>query len=172
MATNRIPQSPAAGAAAWPEPDPQIEALGLAETAREAAYELKKAHPSVKFTSGRRSIEDQARAMAANVARSRKWIQDTYVESTLRTMCQKWIDDNPGKTTQQEIAEGLLSVLNTATTEQLNRFSKHLSGEAFDVQPVDDAKDAEKIKGTIRRLKGLNKFLEKEGGLVRWHAQF
>jgi len=48
--------------------------------------------------------------------------------------------------------------------------SKHLSGEAFDVQPVD--KDAEAIKKTIRGLTGLDKFFDTEGGLVRWHAQF
>ena len=33
-------------------------------------------------------------------------------------------------------------------------------------------KDAEAIKKTIRGLDGLDKFLDKEGGLVRWHAQF
>jgi hypothetical protein len=52
----------------------------------------------------------------------------------------------------------------------VSQISKHLSGEAFDVQPVK--KDASKIKKTIRGLKGLTKFLDKEGGLVRWHAQF
>jgi hypothetical protein len=34
------------------------------------------------------------------------------------------------------------------------------------VQPVE--KDAEKIKKTIRSLPGLGKFLDVEGGLVRW----
>ena len=43
-------------------------------------------------------------------------------------------------------------------------------GEAFDVQPVD--KDADAIKKTIRGLDGLGKFLDSEGGLVRWHAEF
>jgi hypothetical protein len=53
---------------------------------------------------------------------------------------------------------------------ELSTLSKHLSGDAFDVQPVDT--DADAIKKTIRGLDGLDKFLEKEGGLVRWHAQF
>jgi hypothetical protein len=52
----------------------------------------------------------------------------------------------------------------------LAMLSKHLSGDAFDVQPVDT--DAAAIKKTIRGLKGLDRFLEKEGGLIRWHAQF
>src|SRR3989442_1021010 len=152
------------------ETDPEIEALDLAKTAREAAYALKKAHPSVEFTSGRRTKEDQARAMASNVVKNRKWIEQTYVSSALRTKCQQWVDNNPEKKTQEEIASGLLSVLNEATDADLGKFSKHLSGEAFDVQPVETG--AEAIKKTIRGLSGLDRFLETEGGLVRWHAQF
>lgn len=150
--------------------DPAIEALDLAATARTAAYALKKAHPAVEFTSGRRSKEDQARAMAGNVVDNRKWIEQTYASSTLRTRCQEWVDANTDKTTQAQIAAGLVSVFNTVTDADLGKFSKHLSGEAFDVQPVD--KDAEEIKKTIRSLVGLSKFLDTEGGLVRWHAQF
>ena len=88
----------------------------------------------------------------------------------MRTKCQKWVDDNPSKKTQAEIAEGLLSVLSEADDADLAKFSKHLSGEAFDVQPIDADGDA--IKKTIRGLAGLDKFLDSEGGLVRWHAQF
>ena len=161
---------PSAAADASSEKDPEIEALNLASIAREAAYALKKAHPSVTFTSGRRGKEDQARAMAGNVVKNRKWIEQTYASSTLRTKCQKWVDDNPSKKTQAEIAEGLLSVLSEADDADLAKFSKHLSGEAFDVQPIDADGDA--IKKTIRGLAGLDKFLDSAGGLVRWHAQF
>jgi len=153
-----------------PEKDAEIEALDLDETTRKAAYELKKAHPSIKFTSGRRSKEDQARAMASNVVKNRKWIEQTYADSGLRKKCQDWVNDNSDKKTQAEIADGLLSVFNDATDADLGKFSKHLSGSAFDVQPVD--KDAEAIKKTIRGLTGLDKFLDTEGGLTRWHAQF
>jgi len=150
--------------------DTEIEALNLATTARTAAYALKKAHPSIKFTSGRRDKKDQARAMANNVVKNRKWIEETYANSPLRKKCQDWVNNNPKKTTQAEITEGLLSVFNDATDDELGKFSKHLSGMAFDVQPV--TQDAEKIKATIRGLSRLDKFLDKEGGLVRWHAQF
>ena len=68
------------------------------------------------------------------------------------------------------MAAGLLSVLDAATDAQLGSFSRHLSGMAFDVQPV--TVDADAIKKSIRALAGLDKFLEMEGGLVRWHAQF
>jgi hypothetical protein len=156
--------------AASAEIDPQIEALHLRGSARSGAYALKKAHPSVKFTSGRRNKDDQARAMASNVVHNRKWIEETYISTTISKACQKWVDDTPDKKTQDEIAAGLLSVMNAATDADLGKLSKHLSGDAFDVQPVET--DADAIKKTIRGLSGLDKFLEKEGGLVRWHAQF
>jgi hypothetical protein len=152
------------------ENDPEIEALQLAPTARAAAYALKKAHPSIKFTSGRRDKEDQARAMASNVVNNRKWIEQTYLNSPLRNKCQDWVDNHPAKRTQAEIQQGLLSVFNTANDADLGRFSKHLSGMAFDIHPVTS--NAASIKKTIRHLSGLDKFIETEGGLVRWHAQF
>ena len=46
----------------------------------------------------------------------------------------------------------------------------HLSGDAFDVQPV--IPDSDDIMQTIRDLPGLRQFLEKEGHLIRWHAEF
>ena len=168
-ATAADPARVAASAAAA-DTDPVIEALDLRGNARSGAYALKKAHPSVKFTSGRRNKEDQARAMAGNVVHNRKWIEETYVSTTISKACQKWVDDNPDKKTQDEIAAGLLSVMNAASDADLGKLSKHLSGDAFDVQPVET--DADAIKKTIRGLSGLDKFLEKEGGLVRWHAQF
>ena len=170
LALTESPAPQAAGAADAPETDAQIEGLDLSATAKAAAYALKKAHPTVSFTSGRRDKADQARAMASNVVKNRKWIEETYAKSDLRKQCQDWVDANPDKKTQAGIAEGLLSVFNSASDADLGKFSKHLSGDAFDVQPVD--KDADAIKKTIRGLTGLDKFLDTEGGLVRWHAQF
>jgi hypothetical protein len=152
------------------ETDPEIEALDLRGAAHAAAYALKRAHPSVKFTSGRRGKADQARAMASNVVENRKWIEETYISNTASRACQKWVDDNPDKKTKEAIAAGLLSVMNALADADLAKLSKHLSGDAFDVQPVETNADA--IKKTIRGLEGLDKFLEREGGLVRWHAQF
>jgi hypothetical protein len=150
--------------------DPEIEALDLAPTAKKGAYALKKVHPSVIFTSGRRNKRDQARAMSENVVLNRKWIEQTYAKTTASDRCQRWVDDNPDKTTQQEVEAGLASVIDALPDGELARLSKHLSGDAFDVQPVTE--DAEKIKATIRSLPGLKVFLDMEGGLIRWHAQF
>ena len=150
--------------------DEAIEALDLAPVAKAAAYALKLQHPEVVFTSGRRDKFGQARAMASNVVRNRKWIVQTYKASDIRTACQRWVDDHPEATTRDQIQDGLLSVFNSVTDEQLGGLSKHLSGNAFDVQPVQHG--AEAIKAAIRGLKGLDLFLEREGGLERWHAQF
>jgi hypothetical protein len=150
--------------------DPAIEALQLAPVARAAAYALKRAHPSVTITSGRRSKQDQARAMASNVVQNRGWIRQTYLASALCTKCQAWVDAHPERTLRQEIEAGLLSVLERASDAELARFSFHLAGMAFDIEPVTAG--AEKIKTTIRQLTGLDKFLDTEGCLVRWHAQF
>jgi hypothetical protein len=153
------------------ENDPDIEALNLRGKAKKGAYALKKAHPSVTFTSGRRDADEQASAMAYNIVKdnNRNWIKETYKQSTIRDACQKWVDDNTDKTTKDDIAAGLLSVFKEHTDDQVARISKHISGDAFDVQPVET--DADAIKKSIRDLDGCE-FLEKEGGLVRWHAQF
>jgi hypothetical protein len=150
--------------------DPAIEALQLAPVARAAAYALKRAHPSVTFTSGRRSKQDQARAMASNVVQNRRWIMLTYLAGPLCNKCQDWVDAHPERTSRQEIQAGLVSVLERATDAELARFSCHLGGMAFDIQPV--TVDPDRIKATIRQLPDLDKFLDTEGGLVRWHAQF
>ena len=150
--------------------DPEIEALDLAPVAKAAAYALKQAQPSVRFTSGRRSLADQVRAMASNVVLDRGWIGTTYKDSPLCRRLQAWVDNHPQARTKDDIAAGLSSVLEAATQVEVGSFSKHLSGEAFDVQPA--VPDTQDIKSTIRGLDGLELFLEKEGQLVRWHAQF
>ena len=80
------------------------------------------------------------------------------------------MDNNPTQTTREQITQGLLQVFNAASNVELGKLSKHLSGMAFDVQAVD--RDAAAIKMTIRGLSGLGLFLDTEGGLMRWHAQF
>lgn len=163
-------QTPDAGAAA-DQTDAAIEGLDLSETAKKGAYALKKAHPSVSFTSGKRTIDEQASAMAANVVSDgRDWIKKTYSSSSAITALQKWVDDNPKATTQADIAAGLKGVFDGLSEAQRNTVSKHLTGEAFDVQPVET--DADMIKATMKGLPGATKFLEKEGNLVRWHVQF
>ncbi len=150
--------------------DPAIERLSLRSIARAAAYELKQQHPGVAFTSGRRDKAAQARAMAANCVGHPNWIAQTYAPNKASRACQQWVLNNPQATTAQEIAAGLLGTMNTLTDTELGQMSRHLSGDAFDVQPMEP--DHANIKSAIRALPGLRLFLDREGGLVRWHAEF
>src|SRR6185503_21125015 len=58
--------------------------LGLVDYAQEAADELQAEFPDVVFTSGRRTVSQQANAMAGNVVQNRNWIAETYVASQER----------------------------------------------------------------------------------------
>jgi hypothetical protein len=155
-----------------PELDPTIEALNLNETAKSAAYDLKAKHPGIVFTSGRRDKTEQARAMASNVVKNRKWIAQTYKPTPISAACQKWLDDNPLAKSGDAIEAGLLSVINQFGDSELRKLSKHLSGDAFDVQPV--TQNAAQITADMNALAEAigGKFLSKEGGLIRWHIQF
>lgn len=150
--------------------DDAIEKLNLNDTAREAAYLLKKQFPTLVFTSGRRDRATQARAMAANVAVKRTWITETYKSSSVKAACEEWLRDHPEATSKAAIQAGLEEVLEGFDDDELVCLSKHFSGGAFDIQPV--TANADKIKAAIRSLPGKPLFLEKEGGLIRWHVQY
>ena len=150
--------------------NPAIDKLDLAPAACRGAYLLKQVFPAVVFTSGKRGVADQARAMASNVVHNRLWIEQTYKYSPLRVRCQDWVNANPGKTSATDIAKGLLAVLQAAPPAELAAFSLHLAGMAFDVQPM--SQNAAAVKAKIHSLPGCTQFLDHEGGLVRWHAEF
>lgn len=147
------------------------EDLNLVDYAKAAADMLLQQHPDVMFTSGRRDIAEQASAMAGNVVLKRTYIRDTYRDTPQRAQLQKWVDDHPGAKNKQAITAGLLSVMNTWSDAQRTSISRHITGQAFDVMPVGGAA-GEEIKETIRSLPNLRQFLEKEAGMVRWHADF
>jgi hypothetical protein len=72
--------------------------------------------------------------------------------------------------TVEQISTGLKGVLDAMTDTERSKISKHLSGDAFDVQP--QTKDAVKLKADMAVLPGATKLLSEEGGLERWHVQF
>jgi hypothetical protein len=147
-----------------------LDSLDLADVARRAAEILLNHHPELVLTSGRRDSAAQASAMAGNVVRQRNWISLTYRDTPERRALQAWIDTNPQARTRPEIAAGLLQVMGSWSDAQKASLSRHFSGQAFDIRPV--AANAEAIKASIRALPNLRKFLEKEGDLVVWHADF
>ena len=152
--------------------DPAVDALDIQPKAAGVANALKTKFPAISFTSGKRDeVPDQASAMAGNVVSNRNWITETYLDKTLAAKLQKWLDDNPKETTKAAIAKGLEDTMSAWTDEEKGRLSAHHTGEAFDIQPQTDK--AAEIKAEAKSLAEAQggKFLEKEGGLVRWHVQ-
>jgi hypothetical protein len=146
-----------------------VDELQLKPIADQGARLLLQKHPNIEFTSGRRTIAQQAHAMAANIVSlpDRQFIGRTYLAGA---KLQEWVDAHPDAVTVDAITAGLLGVMNAMAEVDVLKISRHLTGRAFDVRPV--MQNAEAIKADIRALPGLNKFLEKEAGHVRWHAQF
>jgi hypothetical protein len=144
-----------------------IDELNLEPIARNAATILHEKFPQLEFTSGRRSIFQQAHAMANNVVLNRKWIGQTYLAGA---KLQTWVDQHPQAKTIDQVTAGLKEVMEAMAPVELTKISRHLTGRAFDVRPV--TVNAAAIRSFIKTLPGLHKFLDREGGLVRWHAQF
>jgi hypothetical protein len=146
-----------------------IDELDLVSYARAAAEALRKKHPQLVFNSGRRNSQQQAHAMSGNVAANRRWIQQTYAKSAQSAELQAWVNSHPQAKTAQAIEAGLAGVMANWTDAQKRSLSQHFSGEAFDIQPLPG--NAEVI-ASIKALPRLHQFLQKEGGLVVWHAAF
>ena len=146
-----------------------IDEMNLEPTAAAAARLLLQKHPNIQFTSGRRDVTQQAHAMASNIVslRDRNWIGHTYLHGQ---KLQAWVDAHPEAVTVDQVTAGLAALMNAMSDAERLKISRHLTGRAFDVRPM--TQNAEAIKNDIRNLPGLNKFLDKEGGHVRWHAQF
>jgi GH24 family phage-related lysozyme (muramidase) len=147
----------------------KISPLNLSPKAKKAAEALLEKYPDIIFTSGRRDLAEQAKAMAQNVVQARDYIKSTYKTNDAGTACQKWVDDHQDATTEDKIAAGLLKTL-TELGDKAGQISLHLTGDAFDVQPVP--KDAPAILKAMKELKGCTEFFEKEAGLVIWHVGF
>ncbi len=147
-----------------------IASLDLSPAAKRGALALHAAHPEVQFVSGRRTLARQARAMARNIVESadRSWIANVYRAAA---PLQAWVDAHPEAVTAEDIAAGLEATLIAMTSADQARVSKHLSGDAFDLRPIHGAAEAA-IRATIASLPGLVKFIDREGGLERWHVQF
>jgi len=113
-----------------------LDELDLSEKAHAAAAALLAAHPQVVFTSGRRDLAGQAHAMASNVVHNRDWIEQTYAATPQRNALQACVDNCAAGAGQADFTAALLATMDDWTDADLSHVSKHLSGDAFDVQPV------------------------------------
>lgn len=145
---------------------------GLRGRALLAAQRFLSRHPDALLTSGKRDLESQCRAMAQNIVKSgnRKWIAETYKASSASKTAQAWVTTNPGVVSVLAIAAGLFSVLSKLAPDALRGLSLHLSGDAWDVLPTKSTIMLQSLREVVAEFGG--KFIEREGGLVVWHAQF
>lgn len=157
----------------------------LTGDARACADAVAKQFPSVKFTSGRRTISEQALAMAKNVCKDRdrlrklaphvprpsKWIVQTYSNARIANECQDWVDRNPDAA-ESGMANKFCVIISMFDDDEKRRLSRHLTGDAFDVQPIIGG-DGEAVLDALKdwAVRKGGRFLSSEGGLVVWHWQ-
>lgn len=149
---------------------------GLNPAAQTLATNYLVAFPGDTLTSGRRTVAQQAAAMAENVLQNSQWIKGTYVAAPVSQACQEAVDGLTQPLQLDVVTAALEGVLSGYSDADLRTLSWHLSGDAFDVQPVDDPGGIR--IGTLEALikdhitaGGEAKFLQKEAGLTRWHCQ-
>lgn len=145
--------------------DPKIDRLDLAPDVAQKALALKRHAPGVVFLSGRRTLEQQAKAMAANTVRNRRYIAATYHNSHAVRLLQNWVDQHREVKSRAGIAAGLTRIMRELPEAELLSISRHLTGRAFDLEPHSAPVSAvEALEPDL--------FLQHEGSLLRWHVQF
>lgn len=111
--------------------DGEIDALDLQADVAEAARYLKKKIPGVRFTSGRRTLEEDSAAVAGNIVANRSYV-DIFVNSKPKREIKKWVDAHP-TATKEEITKALVDILTPMSETERSYWSLHLAGRAFDV---------------------------------------
>lgn len=159
-----------------------IPEMRLSPNARRAAELVRQAHPDAVFTSGRRDVRGQARAMAVNVVRhGPTWLRDTYKDQRMVALLMTYTEENKELASDPKLlANGFYEQLMEHYAGNLMRFP-HLRGDAFDIawpmlpNGLIDRITGDAICATIEHLPvelGLQLLLKKEGKHDVIHAQF
>lgn len=160
-----------------------IQELRLSPTAERAARLVLERHPEAVFTSGRRDLADQARAMAQNaVAFGATWLNDTYKNKRIVNHLMTYMEENPEHCRDAKVlGHHFYEQLQEHFAGEYAKFP-HLRGDAFDIRyprlknGLYNRPDGDKIMATIRTLPEhgipLEWVTDQEGKLVVIHAQF
>lgn len=153
-----------------------IPQLHLTPNARRGAEWVLARHPSIRFTSGRRDVLDQAEVMAGNVVRyGRQWVAQTYRTSPLIDTLTEWLHRHDGIRDTNTIAHGFYDCLLACHSGELTRLSRHLTGDAWDAAwPGDEVGMAivQDIREHMPTEYQLDKVLDREGSMRIIHVQF
>jgi hypothetical protein len=159
-----------------------IKEMQLSTNAHRAAQLVLSHHPTVVFTSGRRDVRDQARAMAENTIRyGVAWLGQTYKNQSMVEALEQWMRDHATHTSSLSLTtEGFYATLVSTQAGQFAQFP-HCRGDAFDIQcprfesgQIDEAAVL-RLKHTLEMLPvelGLQLILTREGQHRVIHAQF
>ena len=136
-----------------------IQEMRLTSTAAQAALMVLKLHPEAVFTSGRRDIMDQARAMAQNAVRyGSGWLASTYKDQRIVNCLMTYMEENPEQcSNSQVLSQRFHEQLQEHFAADLLKFP-HVRGDAFDIQyprlknGLHDVSTADRIMATIRQL--------------------
>ena len=159
-----------------------IDELGLSANARYAAQLVLARHPDVVFTSGKRDVREQARAMATNTLRyGIAWLGQTYKNRQMVEDLESWMEAHLDQTASiGQMTEGFYLTLQSTQAGQLAQFP-HCRGDAFDIACPRYADgrinedETQRIKHGIETLPlecGLQLVLTREGDHRVIHAQF
>lgn len=161
-----------------------LQELRLSPVAEQAALIVMKLHPDAWFTSGRRDIMDQARAMAQNAVRyGAGWLDSTYKDKRIVTCLMTYMEENPEQCSDAKVlAHAFYEQLQEHFAGDLTKFP-HVRGDAFDIawpklgNGLIDRPRGELICTTIERLPldfgiPLDLLLRREGKHEVIHAQF
>jgi hypothetical protein len=174
----------------WAVP-PDVMGLGLAPEAKKAAIELLSNHPHIKFSAGRRSINDNADKMASKLVAAigvelpgpipRQLLVMTLgrpnildIEGELHHQVARelrdWLNAETGDITQTELAVRLANLVTLMLPPDRDKVSGHLTGKAFDIDAPTQNPDA--VERTIESLRHLHAFTKAAHGEGVWHLHF
>lgn len=143
--------------------------LDFSDEFRPIVDALLAAVPTLKITSGRRTLTSQLEAMLINEAASPGYIAKTYIPTPIiKWLVRKVQQDKNVKMTPARRALGYtFDIEDKFSHADQQRLSRHITGEAVDFQPGTPAEEAAILK--VLATMPPTKFLTKEGSLVRWH---
>lgn len=134
-------------------------------------------HPGGQIASGRRCIDDQARADAQNVVADRTFIQRVYVPSKVKDAMAAICQAYPAADVA-ELQTRFAACLGGFSDDDLRHFSLHLSGYAVDLTPTGNAEAEAWCEAYVEQLLQHElgdpahcRVLTREAGLVRLHVQ-
>lgn len=148
-----------------------IDELDLDPIMRSRAEELLARCPWVIYTSGRRDVAAQARAMAQNhLADPQTYLTKTYQYG--KVFLAAIVELAP---VDQRSVEKVAQTIRAVIQEQPDALVwKHRDGTCVDLQPLEDAFGDPTVKGQdvmrfIQNCPDTVRFIMREGGLRRWH---